>query len=272
MSAVAEPVPGTDAPVDPAARPTVRLERAGPVLVITLDRPAVKNAVNLALATELAGALHELDATPELAVGVLTGAGSTFCAGMDLSAFLAGERPSVPGRGFAGLVERPPATPLIAAVEGYALAGGFEIALACDLVVASSTAVFGLPEVTRSLVAAGGGLLRLPERIPYHLAMEWALTGRRVPAEEAFAARLVSRVTPPGEALSGALELAAQIAANGPLAVRATKQVLSSARDWSTEDAFDQQRRITEPVRASEDALEGALAFKERRTPVWRGR
>lgn len=272
MSAAVEPVPGADALVTTTPTPTVRLERVGAVLVITLDRPEVRNAVNLALATELAAALDELDESPELAVGVLTGAGSTFCAGMDLSAFLAGERPSLPGRGFAGLVERPPATPLIAAVEGYALAGGFEIALACDLVVASSAAVFGLPEVKRSLVAAGGGLLRLPERIPYHLAMEWALTGRRVPAEEAFAARLVSRLTEPGEALAGALQLAAQIAENGPLAVSATKQVLSRARDWTTAESFDQQRRITEPVRASEDAREGALAFKERRAPVWRGR
>jgi enoyl-CoA hydratase len=256
----------------PTARPSVRLEEHGSVLVIILDRPEAKNAVNLAMATELAAGLDELDSRDDLTVGILTGAGSSFCAGMDLKSFLAGERPSLPGRGFAGLVEKPPSTPLIAAVEGYALAGGFEIALACDLIVASSDAVFGLPEVKRSLVAAGGGLIRLPSRVPYHLAMEWALTGRRVSADEARSAHLVSRIAPPGGALAQALELAAEIAENGPLAVRATKEVLRSARDWPSAEAFDRQRRITEPVRASADAREGATAFKEKRAPVWRGR
>ncbi|WP_107775028.1 crotonase/enoyl-CoA hydratase family protein [Nocardioides sediminis] len=258
--------------VAPVSSDLLLLEQHGATLVITINRPEVKNAVNLALAIEIAAAMDHLDSRPDLTVGVLTGAGSTFCAGMDLKAFLAGERPSLPGRGFAGLVEQPPAKPLIAAVEGYALAGGFEIALACDLVIASRTAVFGLPEVKRSLVAAGGGLLRLPARIPYHLAMEWALTGRLVPAEEAHDARLVSRITEPGEALAQALELAGTIAENGPLAVRATKQILSSARDWPSNEAFDRQREISEPVRSSADAREGATAFRERRTPVWRGR
>jgi enoyl-CoA hydratase len=255
------------------AEPTaVTMSEQGATLVLTLNRPAARNAVNLTMATELAAALDELDRRDDLTVAVLTGAGGTFCAGMDLNAFLAGERPSLPDRGFAGLVERPPAKPLIAAVEGYALAGGFEIALACDLIVAAEDATFGLPEVKRSLVAAGGGLLRLPERVPYHLAMEWALTGRMVPAAEAHDARLVTLLAPPGRALEEALELATQIAANGPLAVRATKEVLRSARDWPSTEAFDRQRELSEPVRASEDAREGALAFREKRTPIWKGR
>jgi len=255
-----------------AASPTVCVEERGATLVITLNRPAAKNAVNLAMATELADALEELDRRDDLTVAVLTGAGGSFCAGMDLKAFLAGERPSLPGRGFAGLVEQPPAKPIIAAVEGYALAGGFEIALACDLIVAADDARFGLPEVRRSLVAAGGGLLRLPERIPYHLAMEWALTGRMVTAHEAHEARLISTLTPSGEALTAARSLADEIAANGPLAVRATKEIIRSARDWPADEAFDRQRELSEPVRSSEDAREGATAFREKRTPTWRGR
>ena len=190
---------------------------------------------------------------------------------MDLKAFLAGDRPTIPGRGFAGLVERPPRKPLIAAVEGYALAGGFEIVLACDLIVASEGAIFGLPEVKRGLVAAGGGLLRLPKRLPYHLAMEWALTGRTVSAREAYEVHLVNRLVPAGEALDAALALADEIMKNGPLAVCASKAILVSSIEDDAR-AFDRQRTVTEPVRASEDAREGALAFREKRTPVWRGR
>jgi enoyl-CoA hydratase len=240
------------------------------VLVITINRPEVRNAVNTATALGIAQALDDLDKRDDVTCGVLTGAGSTFCTGMDLKAFLAGERPSLPKRGFAGIVEQPPEKPLIAAVEGYALAGGFEIALACDLIVAASDAAFGLPEVKRGLVAAGGGLLRLPERAPYHLVAEWALTGRFVPAAEAASAFLVNRLTPPGGALAGALEIAKAIAANGPLAVKATKRILSERTAWAPDEAFARQREISEPVRASEDAKEGARAFTERRPPVWR--
>jgi enoyl-CoA hydratase/carnithine racemase len=203
--------------------------------------------------------------------GVITGAGKSFCTGMDLKAFLAGERPSVRDRGFAGIVEKPPQKPMIAAVEGHAIAGGFEIVLACDLIVAASNAVFGLPEVKRGLVAAGGGLLRLPGRVPYHLAMEWALTGAFIPAEQARAVSLVNRLTPPGGALPAALELAAAIAANGPLAVRATKRIIAASGAWPPDEAFDRQREISEPVRSSEDAREGARAFAEKRAPHWRG-
>ena len=249
--------------------PVLTREESG-ILVVTINRPEVRNAINLAAASGIAAAMDELDSRSDLVAGVLTGAGSSFCTGMDLKAFLAGERPSVPGRGFAGIVERPPDKPLIAAVEGYAVAGGFEIALACDLLVAASDAQFGLPEVRRGLVAAGGGLLRLPTRVPYGLAVEWALTGAFVPATRAFEVGLVNRLTDPGGALDAALELAAAIAANGPLAVRATKHILVSSRDWPAAEAFDRQREISEPVRASEDAREGARAFAEKRRPQWR--
>ncbi len=250
----------------------VELDRGDGVLLVTINRPDARNAINTETAQALADAMQELDADSTLTAGIITGAGGTFCAGMDLKAFLAGERPSIGARGFAGIVEQPPAKPLIAAVEGFALAGGFEIVLACDLVVAAEDAVFGLPEVKRGLVAAGGGLLRLPEHAPYRLAMEWALTGRRVPAAEAHAAGLINRLVPAGEALAAAQELARSVAANGPLAVRATKQVMSGARDWSAEERFIRQREITEPVRASDDAKEGARAFAEKRSPVWHGR
>ncbi|MEV0595746.1 crotonase/enoyl-CoA hydratase family protein [Nonomuraea cavernae] len=250
----------------------VLTERHGNVLVVTINRPEARNAINTVTAEAIADAMRLLDEDDSLFAGVITGAGGTFCAGMDLKAFLAGERPSVPVRGFAGIVEAPPRKPIIAAVEGYALAGGFEIALACDLLVAAEDARFGLPEVRRSLVAGGGGLMRLSRRIPYHHAMEWALTGELVDARRADAAGLVNRLVPPGQALAAALELAERIAANGPLAVRATKQIIANARDWDSATEFDEQRKLSEPVRSSEDAREGALAFTEKRAPRWRGR
>ena len=249
----------------------VHTEVRGGVLLIVLNRPEIKNAINTETAEAVAAALDRLDSDPALTCGVLTGADGTFCAGMDLKAFLAGERPSVPVRGFAGIVERPSDKPLVAAVEGAAVAGGFEIALACDLVVAGESARFGLPEVRRGLVAAGGGLLRLAERIPTAIAMEWALTGALVGAQRAFEVGLVNRLTPDGGALDAALELASAIAANGPLAVRASKQILRDSSGWPMAERFDLMREISLPVRASEDAREGARAFTEKRPPVWRG-
>ena len=246
-------------------------EHAGGVLTITLNRPKVRNAINAATAHAIAAAMAELDGRRDLSVGVLTGAGGTFCAGMDLRAFLAGERPSLPGLGFAGFVERPPAKPVIAAVEGAAVAGGFEMVLACDLIVAADDARFGLPEVQRGLIAAGGGLLRLPRQVPYHLAVEWALTGDFVSMERAYAAGLVNRITPPGEALAQAHELAGRIARNGPLAVAGTKRILAESPGWPVAESFARQREITEPVRSSSDAREGARAFVERRAPQWQG-
>ncbi len=250
----------------------VLVEQVDGVQVVTLNRPEVRNAVNTATAEAIAAAMVELDERDDLLAGVITGTGSTFCAGMDLKAFLQGERPSVPGRGFAGLAERPPVKPLIAAVEGHAIAGGFEIVLACDLVVAAENAVFGLPEVKRGLLAGGGGLLRLPHRIPYQIAMEWILTGDMYPATAAHGYGLVNRLTASGEALAVALDLARAIARNGPLAVRASKEIVTASRDWSTAERFARQQEIYEPVRSSDDASEGASAFKEKRSPVWRGR
>jgi enoyl-CoA hydratase len=246
-------------------------QRRGRILQITINRPGARNAINRAVSLGLAGAVQELDDDPALSVAVLTGAGGTFSAGMDLKAFLAGEDMVVPGRGL-GFTERPPRKPIISAVEGFALAGGTELALATDLIVASRDARFGLPEVRRGLVAGGGGLIRLPQRIPYHKAMELALTGDGFTADEGLGFGLVNLVTEPGRALAAALDLAERIAQNGPLAVAATKEIVASARDWRAEDAFRRQGAILRPVFASEDAREGAAAFAEKRQPVWQGR
>jgi enoyl-CoA hydratase len=189
---------------------------------------------------------------------------------MDLKAFVSGERPTYGDRGFAGIVERPPVTPLIAAVEGFALGGGCEIALACDLIVAAHDARFGIPEVKRSLVAAGGALLRLPRRVPSAIAMELALTGEPIGAERAHAVGLVNALAEPGSALDVALALADRIAANGPLALSATKRILSE--NWPEAEFWARQREIARPVFASEDAREAARAFAEKRAPVWSGR
>ncbi len=205
-------------------------------------------------------------------MGVLTGAGKGFCAGMDLKAFVAGERPHVEGRGFAGITQRSADKPLIAAIEGFAVAGGLEVALACDLIVAARGARLGIPEVKRSLVAAGGALLRLPRALPRNVAMELALTGDPIEAERAYELGLVNRLANPGQALQAALELAETIAANGPLALAATKRTMVEAADWPDAEFFQRQREITDPVFASEDAREGATAFAERRDPIWQGR
>ena len=250
----------------------VLTERHDGVLVITLNRPEARNAVNQALAEAVAAALDELDGDDTLRVGVLTGAGGSFCAGMDLKAFLSGEVPVIEGRGLAGLTQRPPRKPLVAAVEGWALAGGFEIMLACDLAVASRTARFGVPEVKRALVAGAGAALRLPERVPLPIALELLLTGEPIDAARAHELGLVNRLTDEGGALEGALELARTIAANGPLAVEVTRQIARSARDWSSEEGWAKQEELMAPVFTSEDAIEGATAFAEKRPPVWKGR
>jgi enoyl-CoA hydratase len=241
------------------------------VAVITINRPEARNAVNGAVARGIAAAVDELDGREDVRVLVLTGAGGTFSSGMDLKAFLAGDAPVAGDRGFGGIVQRSPVKPVIAAVEGYALAGGFELALACDLIVAGETAQFGLPEVRRGLVAAAGGLLRLPRRIPYHLAMEIALTGERFSAQRLAAAGLVSLIMPAGEAVAGATDLARKIALGAPLALAATKRIVASASDWDSSVAFERQGEISSPVFSSADAMEGALAFAEKRPPVWRG-
>ncbi len=240
------------------------------VQIMTLNRPEARNAATLEMSEAMVAALDELDANPQLQVGIITGAGGTFCAGMDLKGFLQGKRPSVPGRGFCGVTMKPPRKPLIAAVEGYALAGGFEVVLACDLIVASREAKFGLPEVKRGLAASAGGLLRLPKRLPYHIAMECILTGDMFSAERAASLGLVNRLTDAGGALEAALALAQAIAANGPLALAASKQVASESGEWSRADMWDRQAVITTPVFESQDAREGAAAFAEKRKPVWK--
>ncbi len=250
----------------------VLTEAAGGVLLITLNRPEARNAVNLAVAEGVAAALERLDGEPELQVGILTGAGGAFCAGMDLKAFVTGERPWVEGRGFAGIVQAPPRKPLIAAVEGFAVAGGFEIALACDLIVAARDARLGIPEVKRSLVAAGGALIHLPKRIPYHLAMELALTGDPIDAARGYEIGVVNRLAEPGQAVAAARELATAIARNGPLALDASKRIVRSTLNWAESEAWERQGEIAGPVFGSEDAREGATAFAEKRDPVWRGR
>lgn len=250
---------------------TVRTRVDGPLLIITIDRPEARNAVNLAVAQGIAGALAELDSRLDLRIGVVTGAGENFCAGMDLKAFAKGERPWLAGLGFAGMTEAPPRKPLIAAVEGFALAGGFEIALACDLIVASRSARFGLPEVKRGLVAAAGGLLRLPRRLPYHLAMELALTGRQLTAEDAQVHGLLNRLVEPGQALDAACKLAREVAENAPLAIVASKQLIAHSYAWPADEMFDRQRVFADPVVNSRDALEGARAFGDKRAPVWQG-
>jgi enoyl-CoA hydratase len=247
-------------------------ERRDSVLLITLNRPHVRNAIDSALAHALAEALEELDADEGLRVGVLAGAGPAFCAGMDLKAFLAGETPFVEGRGFGGIARFAARKPLIAAIEGYALAGGLEVALACDLIVAAAGSRLGLPEVKRSLVAGGGGLMRLPQRLPFSVAMELTLTGEPISAERAHELGLVNRLAVPGQAVEAALELAGAVAANGPLALIASKELLFSQRDCSAEEFWRAQEPLIAEVAASQDAAEGARAFAEKRAPVWHSR
>lgn len=250
----------------------VLVEARDGVQIITINRPKAKNALNLEVATAVAAAVDELDSNDELRVGVLTGAGGVFSAGMDLKAFLAGESPAIEGRGLCGITQTPPRKPLIGAVEGWALAGGFELLLACDLVVAAESARFGVPEVKRSLVAGGGAALLLAQRIAPAFALELLLTGEPIDASRAAEIGLVNRVAPEGGALDAALAMAGVIAANGPLAVAATKAIVRGSADWTWNQGWTEQDALMMPVFASEDAREGATAFAEKREPVWTGR
>lgn len=250
----------------------VRTEKIGTSLLITIDRPQARNAVNAAVAKGLAAAIDQLEADPELRVGVLTGAEGTFSAGMDLKAALAGESPEIPGRGFGGLTEAETTKPLIAAVEGWAMGGGFELALGCDLIVAAQDAKFGLPEVKRGLIAAGGGVIRLPRRIGHHLAMEFLLTGEPVSGKRAGELGLANRVVPAGDAAAVALQLAEQLAANAPLALAAVKKVVRAADGVSDAEAFVAQRKEMAQLMGSSDVREGMTAFAERRAPIWQGK
>jgi enoyl-CoA hydratase len=257
-------------PVESIA-PEVLVDIDAGILVVTINRPHVRNAINASVAQKIAAAMDLLDQRDDLRIGVLTGAGGVFSSGMDLKAFLRGEVVKIPGRGFAGLTEGPPAKPLIAAVEGFALAGGFELALACDLIVASRLATFGLPEAKRGLVANAGGLVRLPRQLPRRIALELVLTGEPMSAERAAGFGLINYMVEPGAALNSAVELARKVAANGPLAVSASKRVMNESQDWLSAELFERQSKLTAPVFASADAREGATAFTEKRAPIWRG-
>lgn len=248
----------------------VLVEASNSVLVVTINRPEAKNAMSKAAAEGIAAAMDRLDADKSLTVAILTGAGGTFCSGMDLKGFLRGEIPSVPGRGFGGLTEHSPKKPIIAAVDGYALAGGMELALSCDLIVANAGAKFGIPEAKRGLAAAAGGLIKLPRQIPQRIAMELALTGDFIDARRAYELGFINRVTE-GQSLDGALELAARIAENGPLALIASKGIIRNSHTWTEAEMWEKQQAYIEPVFSSADAREGATAFAEKRKPNWTG-
>ena len=242
------------------------------VAVITINRAEARNAIDRETALAMEAAVKQINSDPEIRCAVITGAGGNFCAGMDLKAFLRGEVVRLPATGFAGVTQAELKKPFIAAVEGYALAGGFEIMLACDMVVASEAAKFGLTEVKRGLVANAGGLVRLPRQLPVKLASEFVLTGEIFPAHRLANAGMVNRVVPEGEALSEAIKLAQLVAANGPLAVAVSRRVLKESLEWPEAELFERQNEITAAVFASEDAREGASAFAEKRKPVWKGR
>ena len=251
---------------------TVTFEVRGRVAIITLNRPEARNAVSQQLAEDLEAAIDRLESDADLWIGILCGNGPSFCAGADLKAIASGSaRLSTERGGFAGLVRRTRTKPLIAAVEGPAVAGGTEIVLSCDLVVASSVARFGLPEVKRSLVANAGGLFRLPRTLPRNVAMELALTGEDLSAESAHLHGLVNRLVEPGQALDAALELAEVINANAPLAVRASRRVVLAAHLLEDDDAFALAADATREVIGTEDFREGPRAFLEKRVPRWTG-
>lgn len=239
--------------------------------VVCINRPQARNAIDGAVTAGLAAALDRVEHSPDIAVGIITGAGEHFCAGMNLKAFLRGENVRVPGKGFAGVVEAVCHKPWIAAVEGYALAGGFEIALWCDLIIASEAAKFGLPEVKRGLVANAGGLVRLPRQLPQRIAAQLILTGDAMPAAALAAYGLVNQIVAPGQALLAAKDMAARIAQNGPLALAASKRVMRQSGDWRSEEMFAAQNAITASIFTSDDAKEGARAFAEKRPPKWTG-
>jgi enoyl-CoA hydratase len=245
----------------------VLTERRGRVLLITLNRPDAMNSVNNALATGLLAAIDELDGDAGLTAGVLTGNGRGFSAGMDLKAFLTGEDVS----GLFRFVREGSKKPLIAAIEGFALAGGLEIALTCDLLVAAKGAKLGIPEAGVGLFAAAGGLLRLPSRVGFSKAMEMALTADPITAEEAFELGMVARLAEKGEAVEGALALAERIARNAPLSVAASKQLVRATQGCTEDEFWALQETHQRMVFTSNDSREGPLAFAQKRAPEWTG-
>lgn len=247
-------------------------EVRGQVLVITINRPEARNSMNKAAAEAMAAALERLDSDRELSVGVITGNGKGFSAGMDLKGFAAGEFPIAEGRGFGGIVQKSARKPLIAAIEGFALAGGLEIALACDIIVASRDAKLGIPEVGVGLFAGAGALLRLPRRVGMGQAQLLALTGKPITGEEGGRIGLVDRVVDAGSAVDEALAIAEAISANAPLALAASKAVLNEGFTKSDAEFWEWQQQFFNEVFRSKDAFEGATAFAEKREPVWKGR
>ena len=246
----------------------VLIEQRGKVLIITLNRPDSMNSINTELCQGLLAATARLDSEASLTAGVLHGVGRGFSAGMDLKAY---SRVGMP-RGLIRFVKQGSAKPLVAAIEGFALAGGLEFALTCDLIVAARGSKLGIPETSKGLVAAAGGMMRLLRRLPYGVAMEMALTGDPISAEQAFDHGLVARLADPGCALDEALALAERIARNAPLAVSASKQVLRYAQGLTEAEFWVMQKELSAPVFDSADAKEGARAFAEKSSPVWTGR
>lgn len=257
---------------DDVAGEPVRTEVCGAVLVITIDRPAARNCIDRATARQIGEALDRLDADADLGAAVLHGAGGGFSAGMDLKAFARGELPVAGDRGFAGIAQRGARKPIVAAIEGFALAGGLEIALACDILVAARDARLGIPEVSRGLIAGAGGLWRLPRRVGAGQAALLALTGAPVDGVEAHRIGLVDRLVEPGQARAEALGIAAAIAGNAPLALAATKAVLTESATLGATEFWPRQQEILIPIIKSADAREGAVAFAEKRPPRWQGR
>jgi enoyl-CoA hydratase len=252
----------------------IQAETRGHVLIITLNRPEARNAFNAQMAGEMESIIDRYETDPELRVAILRAEGVTFCAGQDLKEAAEGRLALTSKRGAFGVMRKPPIKPLIAAVEGQALAGGMELTLCCDLVVASSESVFGLAEVRRSLVAIGGGLFRLPKRVPWPVAMELILTAEPKTAQEMKHYGFVNSVVAPGTVLEEALRYAALIARNGPLAVKASKGIALAAmmENWRDDEAWDRQMVIAAPVQHSEDLKEGLAAFAQKREPVWKAR
>ncbi len=253
----------------------VLVDVANGIMVVTMNRPQVKNAMNRGLAKGIRAAMDRLDSDPGIRVGILTGAGGSFCSGMDLKAFVQRESPVLtgPGQGgFGGLVEAPPRKPLIAAVEGYALAGGCEMLLACDLIVAASDAEIGLPEVKRCLVAGAGGTLRLQRQIPHRVAMEMVLTAEPITGVRGYEVGLVNAVVEPGTALEAAKKMADLIADAAPIAVEVSKKIMIESREWSDYEMFSRCDDLSREVYRSDDAIEGAQAFSEKRDPAWKKR
>lgn len=261
----------------PGAAPTgtdaIKTERHGDhLLIIRIDRPHRRNAFDGATARAMEDAIDAYEENDELRCAIIAGSDEAFSSGQDLIAAAHGDMGVSKNRGGFGIMAKPPEKPIIAAVEGHALAGGLELCLSCDLIVSSKTATMGIPEAARSLVAVGGGLFRLPKRIPYHLAMELALTGKAWPATKMAELGLVNVLSEPGEALKDAISLAEQVLSAGPLAVKASKQIVRKAYEWNDEDAWTEQMTFARPVMKSEDMREGLKAFAEKRPPVWKGK